>query len=109
MELEALSKICHEHEMRLFVDGARLAYALLAKGRVLGLSSRRSSRMVSMSTSGFGCAEAGKVAFFGDVPRPSRDGLREPGPSGVYHSWGAWSPLGYLCFFRAFAQWAQYG
>ena len=53
MELEAFLKICHEHEMRLFVDGARLAYALFAKGRVLGLSSRRSSRMVSMSTSGF--------------------------------------------------------
>ena len=36
MELEALSKICHEYGMRLFVDGVRLAYALLAKGRVLG-------------------------------------------------------------------------
>ena len=53
-----------------------------------------------MSTSGFGCAAAGKVAFFGDVPRPICAGLREPGPSGVYHSWGAWSPLGYLCFFE---------
>ena len=53
MELEALSKICHEHGMSLFVDGARLAYALLAKGHVLEFSSRRSLRMVSMSTSGF--------------------------------------------------------
>lgn len=39
MELEALSKICHEYGMRLFVDGVRLAYALLAKGRMLGFSS----------------------------------------------------------------------
>ena len=53
MGLGALSKICHEHGMRLSVDGARLAYALLAKGRVLGFSSRRSLRIVSMGTSGF--------------------------------------------------------
>ncbi|MBR3325701.1 MAG: low specificity L-threonine aldolase [Atopobiaceae bacterium] len=28
MELEAISHVCHEHGMRLYVDGARLAYAL---------------------------------------------------------------------------------
>ena len=27
-ELEAISKVCHDHDIRLYVDGARLAYAL---------------------------------------------------------------------------------
>ncbi len=37
-ELQALSRLCRENGMRLYVDGARLGYALQAKGTTVTLS-----------------------------------------------------------------------
>ena len=37
-ELEALSKLCHEHNLEFFVDGARLAYALASPENDVRLS-----------------------------------------------------------------------
>lgn len=37
-ELEAISKVCHKHGMPLFVDGARLGYALASEGADMTLA-----------------------------------------------------------------------
>ena len=37
-ELEAISKVCHKHGMPLFIDGARLGYALASEGADMTLA-----------------------------------------------------------------------
>lgn len=37
-ELDGLSETCHRYDMRLFVDGAHLAYALAADGNDVTLA-----------------------------------------------------------------------
>lgn len=37
-ELEAISKVCHKHDMPLFIDGARLGYALASEGADMTLA-----------------------------------------------------------------------
>lgn len=38
VELEAISKVCHKHGMPLFIDGARLGYALASEGADMTLA-----------------------------------------------------------------------
>lgn len=66
-ELEALSAVCHEHGMSLFVDGARLAYALATPENDVSLADlARLADMFSIGGTKCGCLFGEAVV----IPRP---------------------------------------